>query len=170
MKTVFFALLTAASLVTSSIFAEVHKPNTPDLKSHRQEMIKKLGVKSYAIGLAATSVVDLEEFGIVVLYGAIFLKIDRSASYIFENEKAGLLCKGSSRKGLNQTQCFYKGEQVTNSRVTVEKEIYKTADGFVISPVETLDGREFGNSYTKWALFSFPDPSQLIADLQKPSN
>ena len=170
MKGVFKTLVLSGVIIAQSVFGQVSKPDEPDVKSHRKEMQAKLGVKSFAVGLSATSVVDLKEFGIAVLYGAIFLKLDRSAIYIFENKEAGLLCRGRSAKGINKTQCFYKGEQVTNTTIPVDKSIYKTPEGFNVSPIETVDGRSFGNSYTKWGLFSFPDPTELITNLQNSSN
>ena len=148
-------------------FAEVHQPPTPDIKTTRKANLKDLGLNSYAVALSATSVVDLKDYGIVVLYGSIFLKLDRSAIYQFENKKVDLMCRGTSRSGVNSTKCYFKGELVTNTQHRVEKDVYKTADGFVVNPVTTIDGQVFGNSYTKWSLFSFPKADLLIDTLRK---
>ncbi|MEM7240933.1 MAG: hypothetical protein AAF429_02010 [Pseudomonadota bacterium] len=155
--------------LTIAAFAEVHQPPVPDMKSTRKANLKDLGLKSYAVALSGTSVVDLKEHGIVVLYGSIFLKFDRSAVYLFENKKESLRCLGASRSSINSTKCYFKNDLVTDTQYRVTKEVYKTPDGFVINPVTTIDGQVFGNSYTKWALFSFPNAEHLIETLRQDS-
>ena len=162
-----FILAFLCFCLTSGAFGEVHQPPIPDIKSTRKANLKELGMKSFAVALSGTSVVDLKSHGIVVLYGSIFLKLDRSAAYLFENKEEGLKCLGTSRSGVNSTKCYFNNELVTDTQYRVTKDVYKTPDGFVVNPVTTIDGQVFGNSYTKWALFSFPKAEQLIQTLKQ---
>ncbi len=160
-------ILIALLFSTSTASGQVSMPDPPDIRDQRKEILDELKVDGYIVALATTVVADLLDKGIAVLYGSIFLKSDRSATFLFENKEVDLRCFGTSAKGVNETTCTFEGEVVSKTRHEVAKDVYKTPDGFVVNPIETIDGQSFGKSYTKWGLFSFPKAEPILEILKQ---